>query len=158
MKVNVLADLDGTIALHAHRLHHIKGDFNAHTPIDLYNDFKPNWDAYYSACDKDEPNIPVIRTVRRLGDDLKIWIVSGRRESEREKTMAWLKKYNVPTTNLIMRADGDFTANDYLKRKWVERGIIPPPHETLCVFEDLNKSVKMWREMGYACFQVAEDL
>lgn len=144
MKNIAVFDLDGTISLHAHRLHHIQQEV-------------PNWDAYYSACGLDEVNYPVVKVLRRLADDMEIYIATGRRDSDAKITKDWLAKHNIPYTTLITRKNGDFTSNDDLKRSWVEDGIIPADR-VLCVFEDLSKSVKMWRSLGFTTFQVADDL
>jgi hypothetical protein len=42
-----------------------------------------------------------------------------------------------------------------LKKQWLDE-LILQGHEILCVFDDRDKVVKMWRENGISCFQVAE--
>jgi hypothetical protein len=73
----------------------------------------------------------------------------------RKETEAWLAKHNVEVDFLRMRAHGDFTHDDKLKKTWLE-GEIYDGYEVMCAFDDRDKVVKMWRENGVACFQVAE--
>lgn len=150
MKDIVLCDLDGTIALIEHRLHHVREDCNP----DPAN-FKPNWDAFFAACKDDLPNKPVIRVIQRLSDDLRIWITSGRSEDVRAETMLWLRQHKVPCDNLLMRPSKDQTPDDKLKASWIERGLIDV-ERVLCVFEDRKRVVDMWRKHGLTCFHVAE--
>ena len=72
-------DLDGTLALIEHRRHFLE------------RDTRDKWRHFYAACDKDQPNEPVIATMERLrhaGAD--VWIFSGRSDEVRDKTVAWL--------------------------------------------------------------------
>lgn len=144
-------DLDGTLALLEHRLH-----FITRQPKD--------WLAFYEACDKDKPNMPVIKVMDALIDvDAEIWIVSGRQERVREKTIAWLGAntrfmWQVPadeTGMLMMRPDDDFRPDDELKQEFLDRMLDVDRRRLVAVFEDRDKVVAMWRRNGITCFQVA---
>ena len=50
---------------------------------------------------------------------------------------------------------GSFTPDDVLKKEWLDQETAAG-HEVMCVFDDRDKVVKMWRENGISCFQVAE--
>jgi hypothetical protein len=59
-------DLDGTLSLADHRLHHIERE-----PKD--------WDGFYKDCGGDKPNKPVIDLMHNLIDaDNDVWIFTGR--------------------------------------------------------------------------------
>lgn len=149
MKDTVIADLDGTIALIEHRLHHIHSNTYPHPG------FKPDWRAFFAACKDDLPNTQVIRILRRLSDDLRIHIVSGRSDEVRAETINWLKQQQVPFDNLIMRKEGDHTPDDVLKRSWIDTGIIDK-ERVFCVLDDRKRVVDMWRSYGFTTLQVAE--
>lgn len=137
--MQVVFDLDGTIALNDHREHFIKQD-------------PPDWDAFYEACDKDEPNYAVIQTLEALwssGHD--IIILSGRSDQVREKTEDWLTDHGVFFDRLIMRPEGDYTPDDKLKQRFLDEYGLNPD----LAIDDRTKVVAMWRSLGIPCWQVA---
>ena len=142
MRDIIIFDLDGTIALIEHRQHHVQGK-------------SKNWRKFFAACVSDAPNEPVITVLRTLYTKFQIYIVSGRSDEVRPETEKWLEKHKVPHHRLIMRKRGDHTADNILKISWVNDGTIEKKR-ILCVFDDRDKVVKMWREAGISCFQVAE--
>jgi hypothetical protein len=120
----------------------------------------PDWDAFYAACDKDMPNnavITVFRTIVLFGD-VDVWIFSGRRESEREKTKEWFRThigFCIPDERMMLRPAGDTTPDDALKQSWLD-AMLPCDRERLvATFDDRDRVVAMWRRNGIACFQVA---
>jgi hypothetical protein len=143
----VIADLDGTIALIEHRRHWL--DREKH--LELTSDER--WRRFFAECHKDLPNMPVIHTLRALRWSwYEIHIFSGRSDEVQDQTLTWLNKFNVPFQLLKMRAAGDFTPDEELKRQWIEEYDLS---EILCVFDDRTCVVQMWRELGLTCFQVA---
>jgi hypothetical protein len=45
--------------------------------------------------------------------------------------------------------------DDKLKKEWLDK-LFPYPHnDIVCVFDDRDKVVDMWRENGLTCMQVA---
>jgi hypothetical protein len=54
-----------------------------------------------------------------------------------------------------MRKYGDFRQDSIVKREIYER-FIAPDYDILCVLDDRNSVVSMWREIGLTCLQVAE--
>lgn len=146
MKEIIIFDLDGTLALIDHRRHFVECERE-----------KQDWDAFYEACDKDAPNMPVIDILNWLPDrgtfGMKIIILSGRSDKVREKTETWLRWNRVRYDGLRMRPEGDFTSDDVLKKRWAEEiGVA----RIKMVFDDRDKVVKMWRSLGITCLQVAE--
>lgn len=143
-------DLDGTLADTSHRVHLL--EVPERTP--------ETWDRFFEACDEDAPIWPVIgilNALRRNGSD--VWIWTGRSDVVRGKTINWLRRYVCLTTPellpLQMREAKDHTADDILKRRWLQ-SLLPSERARLHgVFEDRDRVVKMWREEGVRCFQVA---
>ena len=44
--------------------------------------------------------------------------------------------------------------DEKLKKSWLTD--LTKPDRVMCVFDDRDKVVKMWRDNGLTCFQVAE--
>ena len=133
-------DLDGTLADDSHRWHHVERS----------ND----WDAYYAAASDDKPIEHVLAVARSLlAAGYKLAIVTGRSESIRRETEAWLLAHGVLYDVLIMRKKGDRRRNSELKISALHelraKGYLP-----LMAFEDLEPAVKAWREAGLPCAQV----
>jgi hypothetical protein len=107
--------------------------------------------------------LPVLMTSRMFrlfnwrastsGQTIIVVIFSGRSDEVRQETEDWLNKHQVPYNLLLMRKAGDFTADEELKRAWLAQF---PKEQILCIFDDRNKVVKMWRDEGVPCFQVAD--
>lgn len=137
-------DLDGTLALIDHRSHFVR-------------DGNRQWNEFFEACDKDEPNWSVIDTFNLLvesGYCVEIW--SGRSDQVREKTEEWLDHYVAGGSSRLkrMRPAKDYQKDSDLKRSWLneERDA---GNQIIAVFDDRQQVVDMWREEGVACFQVA---
>lgn len=142
MRNAIVFDLDGTIALIEHRLHHIDGK-------------KKDWHAFFAACTKDLPNAPIIEVLRALHQrGHEIWIASGRSDEVREETVQWLAQHDIPFDHLVMRRAGDRRADDIVKREWLVNGPLPR-ERIMMVFDDRDKVVAMWRRHGLTCLQVA---
>lgn len=139
----VIFDLDGTISLTEHRQHF----------LDPEDGGKPDWDAFFDACDQDLPNWPVINTLHALRDQgFRVEIWSGRSDAVRQKTEDWLVAHGIHSIPLHMRGHGDYTPDDELKEKWLGQ----EPWKPMMVFDDRDKVVAMWRRNGIVCAQVAK--
>ena len=143
----VVFDLDGTISFCEHRLHYIAGD-------------KRDWQSFYKACVDDVPNDPVILVLRALHSmGFKVIIISGRSDEVRMETLTWLTEHAVPCEGLYMRPDKDYTPDHELKlrlMKDAQQEIGFTDHDVVCIFDDRQKVVDMWRKNGFTCFQVAD--
>lgn len=142
MRSIVIFDLDGTLALIEHRQHYVNGK-------------KKRWRDFFAACVDDQPNVPLIAILGALYPIYDIYIVSGRSDEVRPQTEAWLERHGIRYHRLIMRRENDHTPDNILKISWVQDGTIPK-ERILCVFDDRDKVVRMWRENGIPCYQVAE--
>lgn len=150
-------DLDGTLALIDHRRPILDNKENPH-----------RWDDFYRACVHDKPNQPVVSIFELLlAADHDIMIFSGRSQLVIFETVEWLiKNINWPFNSsenikewiyarLLMREIGDFTPDEILKKKWFDILDVDRKFSAV-VFDDRDKVVKMWRDNGITCFQVAE--
>jgi hypothetical protein len=86
----------------------------------------------------------------------KVLFITGRPESARLATTEWLQDpENKLHSNweLFMRKNNDFSHGDDYKER-VYRENIEGKYNVLCVFEDSNKCVTRWRELGLLTCQV----
>ena len=83
----------------------------------------------------------------------RVGIFSGRDSISRKETESWLAGMGISPDFFRMRPQGTFTPDDVLKKEWLDQEI-EDGHEIMCVFDDRDKVVRMWRDNGIACFQV----
>jgi len=135
----VIFDLDGTLAL--------IGDRN---PYDA------------SQCEYDKLNIPVFNALRMYKNSgYRIIICSGRSEEFVKQTDSWLKKNGIAPDLFIMRdpeakdENGQRIADDVLKKSMFMNNIMENFNVEV-VFDDRQRVVDMWRDLGLTVFQVAD--
>lgn len=129
----VLCDIDGTIALRRGR-----------SP---YDQSKVLEDAF-------DPRMNFL--LLSLSEKFKIIFLSGRQDTKqcREDTEKWLKdNLGLSEVTLIMRPEGDFRPDDVVKKELYQK-YIKDKYNVVCVFDDRDKVVKMWRSLGLLCCQV----
>ena len=146
MKKTVIFDLDGTLAL-----------IDKRRALAAKANGKINWKTFFDPenIQLDEPNIPVIEMAKMLkAQGHSVVIFSGRDSISRTETIAWLSQFGVPFDVLKMRPEGSFTPDDVLKQDWLDQ-LFPDRSDVLCIFDDRDKVVNMWRSNGITCFQVA---
>jgi hypothetical protein len=145
----VIFDLDGTLA-----------DITKRREISTLPSGKMDWDRFFDPenIKLDEPNIPVIEACKAMkAQGYGIAIFSGRSKATKLATQDWLSKWDVPCDILKMRPTGrdwHYMPDDKLKKHWLD-DIIGLGADILCVFDDRDKVVQMWRQNGIPCFQVA---
>ena len=130
----ILCDIDGTIALH-------EGN---RSPYD------------YSKVSGDAVNENVAWLVEILGAEHDIVFLSGRDASCHADTIHWLidvMGYAFPP-ELYMRADDDKRPDNVVKAELFDR-YIRGRYNVRFVLDDRDRVVKMWRELGLTCLQVA---
>ena len=168
-KETIICDIDGTIADIKHRLHYIKD----HSGNLLKS---PDWDSFNQACLNDKPIVDVIRIVKLLwmngssqsssGFNLKFF--TGRNSFAREATLLWLMKnfFNQDSSSnnkehlleelgvtLSMRKETDLRDDSVVKLEMMQQFKLLPEN-VLCIFEDRQHVVDMWRDNGYRVMQV----
>lgn len=135
MKKAIIVDLDGTMCI-----------FDERGPFD------------YHKCDTDLPNEPVLDIVKRYMADPEFAVIflTGREDVAIDQTKTWIQKHlgGAPDM-LLMRKTKDWR-KDWIVKKELYETHIKPQYEVLFVLEDRDQVVKMWREEGLTCFQVAE--
>jgi len=141
MTVNCyIFDIDGTVADCTHRVHHAK---------------KKEWDEFFDKVHLDAPIQHMIDVALLLSTVYPIVFVSGRSDVCRDETVAWLYKHHFNEPTLYMRKKND-RRPDYLVKSDLLDLVLAAGYRPLMVFDDRNTVVKMWRERGIPCAQVAE--
>lgn len=138
----IICDLDGTLAFHTSRK--------------FYEE---------NRCDEDscDPRLALLLDwIMSYGMD--IIFITGRQELYRDKTMDWIKSHlhnwrqqklsgMGSRIDLFMRKTGDKRPDQVIKKEIYDK-YIKDEFNVLCVFEDRNKVVEMWRDEGLLCCQV----
>lgn len=140
-----IVDIDGTVADASHRIHLIQN--------------KPkNWPAFFDAAKDDAPILHMRPIVQSLWFHGHVAYMSGRPERIRDVTQDWLKKHkfniSLNPATLYMRADGDFRDDSIVKRELLEK-LRDDGYRPVMAFDDRDRVVRMWRENGIPCAQVA---
>lgn len=143
--MDVIFDLDGTLADLTHRLHWIAT--------------KPKrWNEFFKAADKDAVIEPIARVARGFCWGNRVVICSGRPDNTRVMTETWLAEMwgaGRAHAGLYMRKAGDYRADDIVKGELLDQ-ILADGFRPELVFDDRDRVVKMWRARGIRCCQVAE--
>lgn len=154
MKNTIICDIDGTIADLTHRLHYVRPSEGQ----------RKNWAAFHACVAADTPHWDVQEILYSLSgkrfmtdkdSPKQIVYVSGRNEASRAATMQWLYMYGFPDGDLHMRADGDFRSDDIVKEEILDNHLRLTPEQVLCVLDDRQRVVDMWRRRGFRVLQVA---
>ena len=142
----IIFDLDGTLA-----------DIEDRRQLCTKENGKMDWDKFFDPKNikLDKPNKPVINMLRLLWEDSKhnIAIFSGRSDVTKEATRKWLHKHGIQFNVLKMRPKRNFRPDEQLKLEWLND--MDWKDDVEMVFDDRQKVVDMWREIGLTCAQVA---
>lgn len=162
----IIFDLDGTLADCEHRRHFVDPRLNLTRNGDATgsweNGWKPDWEAFYQACDQDKPIQPVMGLFKHFYENSGVQIWSGRSESVRNKTVEWLNKnlgfeackYFI-RNRIKMRPIGDSTPDDVLKEQWLDEALAQGSNIDY-VFDDRPKVIRMWRRRGIFVFNCCQ--
>ena len=88
---------------------------------------------------------------KKYGDT--IIVVSGRDESCKEETLAWLKKYGMFPDEIFMRPKGDYRKDSLIKKEIYENHL-KGKYNIVLIYDDRDQVVKVWRDLGLKCLQV----
>lgn len=128
----VICDIDGTLA-----------DLGGRHPFDYEN---VDQDAVKHATAE------LLRILHAAG--VAIILVSGREDTSRRKTIAWLHVNEIPWDELAMRKAGDYRKDTIIKRD-IYKHRIRDRYDVLFVLDDRDQVVEMWRtKLKLPCFQV----
>lgn len=161
--MDVIFDIDGTLANAAHRLHFI-------TDPDKAKD----WENFLS--EEQVVNDTSIEPVWEVLTSLvlshnRILFITGRPEKQRLPTYSWLVNHECPHRAIVanywqdapssrqpslwMRKDGDRRPSSIVKEESLKSALMSG-FKPKMVFEDRKDDTEMWRRNGLLCAQVAE--
>lgn len=141
----VVFDIDGTVADISQRRHFVST--------------KPkNWKAFFEGM-VDDTVIEEVRFVYNCivaNGEYDVVFSSGRPDNYREQTVKWLYDNNFHVYDkLYMRKAGDYRP-DYIVKKEILDNMLSDGYNPIMAFDDRDQVVKMWRDNGIVCMQVAE--
>jgi hypothetical protein len=139
--VIIIVDIDGTLANIGHRRHFMEQE-------------KKDWDSFYKEMHKDKPNYWCTQLIVKMTPYYEIILLSGRPDNYRNITEQWLKEWNIPYKELIMRKSGDFRKDAIIKEELFDQHL--NNKEILFVVDDRQQVVDMWRKKGLTCLQCDE--
>lgn len=150
--MKIVWDLDKTLAADTHRASLLDGIRDV--PEEKQG---PIWQAYFEQCTKDAPIMPmlnVFKALRAAGHRCEIW--TGRPKRFELQTRTWLTMHGIALNadELLMRDNDDFRPDYVMKGEWLDKAIANKAPVDLA-FDDRDQMVKMWRERGVQCCQVA---
>lgn len=142
--MDIIFDMDGTLMNIEHRRHHVSGD-------------KKDWQAFKNATVRDTPYDHICDLAVMLGDvpDNRIIICTGRNETEEWITEKQLQASGIKYDALLMRPNDDYEPDDILKQRMLKE-LFKVGYNPEMVFDDRDSVVKMWRDQGLKCLQVAD--
>ena len=159
----VICDIDGTVANLEHRLRFIKNpDGSKKTKAEGLD-----WDGFHLACKDDTPYDDIIEMLHDLYSytpkKRELLFFSGRNDVVQDITLAWLQHYidsDIQASQLHMRnhkrdsfPSGAYHPDTLVKHNMIKRlGLTP--EAVLCILDDRQGVVDMWRDNGYRCVQV----
>jgi hypothetical protein len=144
MRECYIFDIDGTLANNSHRTHHLQK-----SPKD--------WKSYHEGVADDSRYLHICILAKDLLSAGKaVVFCTGRHEGQRHITQDWLvENVAIASHDLYMRTENDHRPDHIIKLELLQQirkdGFYP-----IMVFDDRNSVVKMWRENGVPCAQVAE--
>ncbi len=141
----VIFDIDGTLADCQHRIHWVRSN-------------PKNWAAFNRGIPNDVPNHDICNLLRMFHEaGSTVLIATGRNENDRGATERWLTdvaNLGGLWSRLYMRRGNDFRSDDVVKAEILDQMIADGFNPTMAI-DDRDQVVRMWRQRGIRCLQVA---
>ena len=140
---DIIFDVDGTLMDIEHRRHFVTqrpkdfDSFREHTKFDT----------------RKEDIFAVADALQSQGH--RILISTGRNKSQRDITIQQIRDGGIDFEQIYMRSDSDYTPDDELKSRFLDR-MIDDGYNPTMAFDDRQRVVDMFRSRGLTVFQVAE--
>ncbi len=122
-------DIDGVLADPEHRQHHV-----ASRPKD--------WDAFFAAVGGDDVIVAGRDRLRELAADHEVVLLSGRPESTRADTEAWLARHGIDVSRLVLRRDSDHRPAAQVKAELIV-GIGSPADVAVVIDDDESVTTRL---------------
>lgn len=168
-------DIDGTMADHSHRLHHI---------VDREVG-KKDWAAFHAGLVFDPPMVTCHLARSLILAHVPIIFLTGRMEHSRKATQEWLAKHldwgipamfngfkyleraqpqwgpSGPFPWLLMRPEGDKRDDTVVKGEWLDRieayfDAKMPTYKVTMAFEDRPRICELWKSRGLCVAKIGD--
>jgi len=97
--------------------------------------------------------VKLVNILKQQGQ--QIIICSGRPDSYRQHTIAWLNKQNIPFDAMYLRPDGSDALNDEQVKDQLLVNMNEDGFKPWLVLDDRDAVVAHWRKLGLTCLQCA---
>lgn len=105
----------------------------------------------------DKPVLPIVGLVNMYRENgYSIFIFTERSQCYRDETYKWLKDKGIKFDYLIMRPNDKRHTSDNVIKFDMLRIIREGGYQPQLAIDDHDQVVKMWRDNGLTCLQVAE--
>jgi hypothetical protein len=112
------------------------------------------YDAARAHEDRLDPH--VVRYLRSVqADGIAVVVMSGRSEDHREVTEKWLASHGIEYAGLFMRPSKDIRPDYVVKGELFDKHL-RGKYNVQMFLDDRDQIVRLWRDMGIICWQVAD--
>lgn len=132
-----IVDIDGVVADVRHRLHHLEGG-------------RKRWGAFFAAAGDDPAHPEGLAVVAMLAADHIVIFLTGRPESLRAVTEAWLESHDIGGHHLSMRAVRDHRPAPQFKLEEISR--LAASRTIAVVVDDDQRVLSAVLAAGFAVF------
>lgn len=140
----IIFDIDGTLANVEHRRHFVQGP-------------KKDFDAFYEAMVHDTIVVPVRDLLNMyIYRGWHVALCTGRPRAYYLETQRWLADNLVQYDELLMRPNSRRFDPDYQVKRDMLDQLRRAGHTPMIAVDDRDQVVRMWRDEGLTCFQVAD--
>lgn len=137
-KEAIIVDIDGTLSITEHRMHHIKK--------------KPKkWQEFFKAMPLDPPQEWCIYLLNNI-NTYKI-LLTGRPDNYRKVTEEWLSKNKVSYDLLLMRKENDYRQDEIVKEE-IYNQEVKGKYNVNFAIDDRSHIVEMWTKLGIDCLKI----
>jgi predicted kinase len=149
----VIFDIDGTLAHMNSRRGPFEWDKVDDDDVDtnikilnnILNSYKNYWEKYLNVYGK---------SLNEGLNDIKIFIFTGRDGFAKERTKDWLEYNEIYYDKLHIKGENDNRKDTIVKKEMYDENI-KDKYNVICIFDDRDQIVQMWRDMGLTVCQVA---
>lgn len=159
----VICDLDGTLCDIEHRRHFVRPPqivMSGAGATAVYGDdpkFKKDWKSFFDGIPKDKVREDIRKLIIELyNQDKQIIFVSGRPDTYKKQTLAWLRKHNIGFAFTLIMRKGNDTRPDTEVKKQILDTYFPDKSVIYKVIDDRPSVVRMWKDNNLDVIDVGD--
>lgn len=141
--MNILFDIDGTLADCNHRLEHVTNG-------------KSDWKKFFDEMDKDMPIPAIITLYHNLRANVENYIVicTGRPITHSEITINWLAERGITFDLICFRSQGDYRPDMIVKQEMLEKLSQEHGWAPDLAIDDSERCVALYKELSITTLQI----